>query len=370
MSRIINNAALRFLIDADDVLYITNQTALNVINAEHNTNFTVQDIKKWGKTGTLVDERLKLYASPDFMRNLPIYPGATDFIEKLQQIGEVFITTSVEPQCISARAESLGVNFPTVPHSHYLFVTRKDVVEGDVLLDDGAHNISASKVKYPVLFRRPWNRHLTGAMAVNNYDDFLHFAWQLGERPKPIDLNCGGCICLVGPSCSNKGRIADELCSEEKFVRPLTFTTRPQRSLDNGYKYVSEKEFIELDNRGLFIEKTVYGEAMYGTPIKDIDDIVASGNIAVLPIDICGAISLRNRYGIDKCLLVFCEREKEAILYDLLSEDEIDIATKVNLISSIDREIQNIGLCNISINAEDTPETIKNDILSVFKPVV
>ena len=370
MLRIINNTALRFLVDADDVLYITNQTALNVINAEHNTNFTVQDIKKWGKTGTLVDERLKLYASPDFMRNLPIYPGATDFIEKLQQIGEVFITTSVEPQCISARAESLGVNFPTVSHSHYLFVTRKDVVEGDVLLDDGAHNISASKVKYPVLFRRPWNRHLTGAMAVNNYDDFLHFAWQLGERPKPIDLNRGGCICLVGPSCSYKGRIADELCSEEKFVRPLTFTTRPQRSLDNGYKYVSEKEFIELDNRGLFIEKTVYGEAMYGTPIKDIDDIVASGNIAVLPIDICGAISLRNRYGIDKCLLVFCEREKEAILYDLLSEDEIDIATKVNLISSIDREIQNIGLCNISINAEDTPETIKNDILSVFKPVI
>lgn len=370
MSRIPDCFFWNIVLDFDDSLSDSNQEAIDLINEKYGTSYTINDVTKWGKLGNLLDERLEYFNDPEFIGNVSAREGAQEFVEKLQLISNVFICTAVEPQCISARAQALQRLFPTVPPSNYIFTTRKDVIEADILLDDGGHNILNSRVKYPVLFRRPWNSHITGGLAVNNYEDFLHFVYQLSERPKPVDLSKGGCVCLIGPTCTNKSAIANELCTDERCVRPRTYTTRQARVDDTGYEYVSEKEFIELDSSGEFIEKTTYGGAMYATPISEIDNIVHSGNIAVLPIDICGAISLRNRYGIDKCLLVFCEREKEEILYDLLLEDEIDTETKVNLITSIDREMRNVSLCNILIDANEDLSTIKKDVFSVFKPVI
>lgn len=365
MCKIINCLMPRVYLDADDVLYKTNETALAVINAKNGTAFTVYDINSWGVTGSLIDERLNLFSIPEFIKNLPLRDGAQDFVMRLQKIAEVFVCTSVELQCISARAEALCRDFPTVHPSHFVFTSRKDVVDGDILLDDGAHNILASNVKYPVLFREPWNNNITGRMAVNNYDDFLHFVYQLSERPQPVDLSEGGCICLVGPTCTKKAKIARALCKDTNFVRPQTYTTSDFKK--DGYKSVTKEKFIELDETGCFIEKTVYGGSLYATPIKDIDELIFNHKISVLPIDICGAISLRNRYGSKKCLLVFCSRNKEDILLDLLRQNNTSNEIKVNLIMSIDAEMHNRDLCNIEINSNNDIESVVIDIKRYLK---
>jgi type IV pilus assembly protein PilB len=107
---------------------------------------------------------------------------------------------------MSARAQRLVKDFPEVPPEHILIGTRKDMVNLDILLDDGAHNITRTPATYPVLFRKPWNTHLSGLLSVNSYEDFLHLVEMIrhsfvAEKP---NLENGGVVCLVGPTGSGK----------------------------------------------------------------------------------------------------------------------------------------------------------------------
>ena len=108
------------------------------------------------------------------MKNQPIIPGAQSFVRELSKLADVFFITAVPAACMSARAERLIRDFPEIPPENIIIGTRKDVMALDILLDDGAHNISSSRAAYPVLFRKPWNTHLSGLLSVNCYDDFLH----------------------------------------------------------------------------------------------------------------------------------------------------------------------------------------------------
>ena len=58
------------ILDADDTLYQCNNKAIELLNAERGTSYTIYDIKKWGMTGGLIDERLKYFNDPDFISSL------------------------------------------------------------------------------------------------------------------------------------------------------------------------------------------------------------------------------------------------------------------------------------------------------------
>lgn len=358
MCKLLNIFKLKVYLDGDDVLLNTNQFSIDKLNKEFNTSYTLTDVTSWGKTGSTLDLRIKYFSDPEFMRNIPVLEGAREFVEELQKRCEVFVCTSVEPQCISARAEALKENFPTIPPSNYVFTSRKELIDGDVLLDDGAHNIVSAQVKYPVLFRKPWNHHLTGTLSVNSYDDFIHFIDLLLERRNTPNLKDGGVLCLIGPPCSHKTEISTGLCEEDAFLRPKTYTTSKKNNA--LYCSISNKQFSDMEANNEFIETTTYGSNRYGTPKETIELLVNSGSVVVLPVDICGALALRRKYK-EKCLLVFCERSKEEILFDYLDE-KVDKQEKINTLMSLDKEMSIKSLCDISVDANDVEGTIKKII--------
>ena len=153
---------LRIGLDVDDILYDCNGYALERLNAEERIDppLTIYDIKGWGSGQRRADGRLRYFSDPDFVASQPLLPNATELVRKLCAVADVFFVTAVPPACMSARAERLVKDFPEVPPEHILIGTRKDMVNLDILLDDGAHNIIRTPATYPVLFRKPWNTHL------------------------------------------------------------------------------------------------------------------------------------------------------------------------------------------------------------------
>lgn len=348
---------LRVGLDVDDTLYACNDYALSIINARYPDEppISLEDITRWGNHGKRADERIALYGDPEFVRSQPILPGAQEFVRELCKIADVFFVTAIAGQCMTPRVERLLKDFPEVPAQNIIIGSRKDVMVLDILLDDGAHNISSSRAAYPVLLRRPWNQHLSGLLAVNSYDDFLHFCNMtvnsfIQQEP---NLSQGGIICLVGPSGSKKNEIANILASDPKYAKPITYTTRERRvgESEDQYRFVTREQFLAERDKGAFIETTVYSKRYFGMSGKSVEDIVNSGKIAVIPIDICGAITLKNVYQ-NKCMLVFTRRDKSAVVLDIVSRNA-DAKDKTRRIMSLEYEYRNAEICDVEVDIGD-----------------
>ena len=353
---------LQIGLDVDDVLYDCNAYALSLLNAAEciEPPLTVHQIRSWGEGNEGVNRRLHYFGEPDLVRSQPILPGAQAFVRRLSEVADVFFVSAVPPQCMSARAMRLAEDFPEVPTKNILLGHRKDLVHLDILLDDAAHNIVHTPATYPVLFRKPWNMHLSGLLSVTGYDDFLHLVDILRQsytdsRP---DLRAGGVICLVGPTGSGKTALADALVRTHGMVRPVTSTTRPRRGDESAgsYHFLAEEAFLAECEQGAYLETTVYGGYYFGTPAHAVDGIVDEERIAVLPIDICGALALKNRYR-GKALLVFLDRRREDVLMDIVARD-LTPWDKTCRILSLDDELRNEELCDLTLRVDRAPDVL------------
>ncbi len=361
---------LRIGLDVDDVLYECNAYALSIVNANHPDEepITINEIKGWGEFGRRPKERIACFSDPEFVRTQPVFPGAQKLVHELSKFADVFFVTAVPVSCMSARGERLLKDFPEVPPENIIIGTRKDVMSLDILLDDGAHNIANSKATYPVLMRRPWNMDMSGLLSVNNYNDFLQLCKMIKNSftDKASDLTNGGVICLVGPSGSLKGEIAKELTQNYNYEKPITSTTRPKRpgEDEHAYRFISEEQFIKEKEAGKYIESTVYSKYHFGTSADEIDPIVKKGHYAVIPIDVCGALTVRNEFK-KHALLVFINREKRAVIKDIVERD-IDADDKVRRIMSLDLEYRNVEVCDVELNVANDPKEAAKNLITLI----
>lgn len=133
----------KIILDCDDVLFGCNEQAIQKLNKEKGTSYKMSDITSWGTHNTGIDERLKYFADPKFVKNQPVYPGAQEFVHKLSKKAEVVIATNVPAQCASVRINVIVKNFPEIKISNILIGARKDLLNADMMLDD-APQISTS----------------------------------------------------------------------------------------------------------------------------------------------------------------------------------------------------------------------------------
>ncbi len=360
---------LKVGLDVDDTLYECNSYALSIINSRHPEDepITINEITGWGRYGRRADERIALYSDPEFVATQPIIPGAQKFVRELAKHCDVFFITAVPACCMSARAQRLIQDFPEIPPQNIVIGTRKEIMKLDILLDDGAHNISSSKAVYPVLFRKPWNTHLSGLLSVNSYSDFLHLCKMARSSfvEKAPELKGGGVLCLIGPSGSYKTEIAHELTSiSDKYEKPMTSTTRPKKDgeEDGNYRFIDEAQFISERDAGHYIETTVYSKYYFGTSAEEISPIVERGHIAVLPIDICGALTIKNLYR-HRALLVFTNREKSDVVLDIVGRDIPD-DDKMRRILSLDFEYRNAQVCDMELDVSVGPRKAAEEIMA------
>ena len=175
---------LRIILDCDDVLYRTNEAALDRLNKELGTSYVLDDITKWGSITPKLDQRMKYFQAPEFIQAIPAYEGAVDFVSTLSEFCKVILATSVDARCAQARVYAIQRDFPMVGEENIYICDAKDHLKGDIMLDDGYHNLISSAARLPVLFERPWNRNKGYNPSVQTHGDFLKLV--LGYRKEAI----------------------------------------------------------------------------------------------------------------------------------------------------------------------------------------
>ena len=104
----------------------------------------------------------------------------------------------------------------------------------------------------------------------------------------------GELIIISGTTCAGKGTIIKKLLERNNNVTLATsYTSRPIRPKEiNGkdYYFISRKEFENKIENGDFLEyaRVRYGE-YFGTPKKEVIDLLNSGKDVILEIDVVGA---------------------------------------------------------------------------------
>ncbi|HWA82793.1 MAG TPA: guanylate kinase [Fimbriimonadaceae bacterium] len=106
----------------------------------------------------------------------------------------------------------------------------------------------------------------------------------------------GHLVILSGPSGVGKDTVLDAWTKRNPRVqRVVAYTTRPKRAAEvDGvdYKFVPIERFRNLIAAGAFLEfKEVFGN-LYGTPLADMDEMLVEGKVAVLKIDVQGALTV------------------------------------------------------------------------------
>ena len=139
-------------LDIDDVLMECVPYAIRLANEKYKFDppLTIYEVDRWGTLGTRADVIFEFFHDPDFFRTQPPIQRAKEFVRKLSQMTEVFVSTSVYPEFMSIRAQRIMEEFPEIPHDHIYMGSRKDKIDVDILFDDGIHNVSRSNP--PILF--------------------------------------------------------------------------------------------------------------------------------------------------------------------------------------------------------------------------
>ena len=325
---------LTFGIDWDDVISPLNDCAIELANEEYHFEppLTLEDIDSWENTGRASVIK-KYYSDPRLYEMQQVSDQAKAFIRTLQTKGIVYIVTAGQPQFMSKRVEQIKTAFPDFPDENIIMGFQKSVVQVDITLDDGPHNILKSSARFPALMAQ--SGKISSAMIEDRVE------------PAPPCI-----VALVGPSGSGKNEITRKLCETGRFTVPRAYTTKSVS--DRIHTTITEEEFIRC--RDTFIETTRYAGYAYGTKWKDITELMNGGQYVVMPMDLSGAIAMKRHY---PTVIIFCKCKREQMIRSIL-EKEMDNHEKMLRLVSLENELKNAALCDYVIHTdrEDAVERI------------
>lgn len=171
----------RLLIDQDGVLTKTVDYLLSLYNAKYFDNLRNEDVTDWDLAQFLRPECGKaiwhyMDHHPEFFQKLDPMPGCVEAFEELIRRGHNVLIVTASPRNSKTgfydKVHWVKKHMPFFDTKNIVATHRKDVIQGDLLLDDGPHNIEAFP-NTTVVFDQPWNRKVKSDYRVKSWPEFV-----------------------------------------------------------------------------------------------------------------------------------------------------------------------------------------------------
>ena len=174
--------------------------------------------------------------------------------------------------------------------------------------------------------------------------------------------NKGDLIIISGTTCAGKGTVIKRLLANHNdIVLSTSYTSRPKRDSEvDGvdYYFVTPEEFERKIKNGDFLEyaQVQYG-AYYGTPKKEVLELLNSGKDVILEIDVQGAKQIKELY--PETILIFimapsmCEVKRRIMMRGDENIDQIISRFKVAY-----NEINQINNYNYVVVNDDLDKSV------------
>ena len=170
---------LTILFDADDTVENLSDCWIAMLNERYGTSVTPEDVHGWDISlafPTLTKEQVfGVLHDDELWRRITPIPGSVEVLQKLYDEGhQLYMVTASSYHTCKTKVERLLELFPFLDWEHIIFACNKQMVRGDVLIDDAPHNLVGGEYA-KILFDRPHNRsfdHVAhDALRVNTWEE-------------------------------------------------------------------------------------------------------------------------------------------------------------------------------------------------------
>ena len=163
----------RLIVDMDGVLADACAQFITYDERDTRRRKTLAEIT--GKPELEIFERANEYVRmPRFFRTAPVIAGSQAVLERLNRHYELFIVSAATefPQSLAEKVEWLEEHFPFVPWQRIVLCGSKQIVRGDIMIDDHFKNLDFFEGRR-LLFTQPHNQghHERGHERVNSWEE-------------------------------------------------------------------------------------------------------------------------------------------------------------------------------------------------------
>lgn len=142
------------LIDMDNC--ITDPKILEYINEFSNTNYKLEDQTDFYLQNLIKDKKNEFYdflSTKNLYEDCPLKEDCYEVLEKLNKIYDIYIVTSYlwkdktdsSAHNLKNKYNYLREKLPFIDPSKYIFTTNKNIIKGDISIDDKLSNLHTNK---------------------------------------------------------------------------------------------------------------------------------------------------------------------------------------------------------------------------------
>lgn len=109
-------------------------------------------------------------------------------------------------------------------------------------------------------------------------------------------MSKGLLLVVSAPSGCGKGTILAEILQDPNYYYSISATTRaPREGEQDGvnYHFITKAEFETRISRNGMLEHASYCDNYYGTPRKEVEEMLESGRDVILEIEVQGAMQIK-----------------------------------------------------------------------------
>ena len=194
---------MTILDDMDDTIEQLLKAWVDRANEKLHRNVALDDITGWNVAAPYPGiSRGEIYGvtyEPGFWSGVEPMPGAAEALKHFMDEGhEIFIVTATEIEHVEEKMKGLLFRyFPFLSWSQVIITCRKQMIRGDVLIDDGIHNLEGGDYQ-KILFTAPHNRYYdaerNGMIRVNTWQEAVDIIDHMnGSGPGFHARSEGGC---------------------------------------------------------------------------------------------------------------------------------------------------------------------------------
>ena len=186
---------MRIICDMDEVIVDMMNPLLKRYNERFGSDITIEDITQW----ELPQDMKCIYKQEYFFFQLPPIVGATEGVRQLMEWGhDIIIATNHSADGFIAGEKADWINeFLPELEGNMMIGARKDLLQGDVIIDDNADYLINSPCPIKICMDRPWNRELiSNAVECGRYEyvggRIAHDFYRVSDWQQILDLFAGG----------------------------------------------------------------------------------------------------------------------------------------------------------------------------------
>ena len=180
---------MTILVDMDDTIEQLLKAWVNRANEKYGRAVTLDDITEWNVAAPYIGiSREEIYGviyEKGFWESVEPMPGAAEALKHFMEEGhEVYIVTATEIEHVEEKMKGLLFRyFPFLSWEQVIITSRKQMIRGDVLIDDGIHNLEGGQYR-KIMFTAPHNRmydaEANGMIRVYSWDEVVRIIDGMG----------------------------------------------------------------------------------------------------------------------------------------------------------------------------------------------